>query len=101
MFGTTVYFALTDVATPAFLADLYSVPLGLNVRFGSNQSVVEFYGEFYSNSDLSAFMALAGLPNATIPEGNVFGDLANNYSDPGGEAQLDVEYIMVSKLRHV
>ena len=42
-----------------------------------------------------AFLQLSGLPNATIPESNVYGDLANDQNDPGGEAQLDVEYIMV------
>ena len=42
------------------------------------------------------FLSLSGLPNATIPVENVYGDLANDQSNPGGEAQLDVEYIMVS-----
>lgn len=93
--GTSNYFALTDVATAAFLTQLYNLPLGLSVRYGSNQSVVEFYGEFYSNSDLIQFMALSGLPNATIPKSNVLGDGGNNEIDPGGEGQLDVEYIMV------
>jgi hypothetical protein len=51
--------------------------------------------QFYSNSDLMTFLSLSGLPNATIPDSNVYGDLANDQSNPGGEAQLDVEYIMV------
>lgn len=51
--------------------------------------------QFYSNSDLSSFLSLSGLPDASIPEENVLGDLPNNQTDPGGEAQLDVEYIMV------
>jgi hypothetical protein len=38
---------------------------------------------------------LSGLPTASIPQENVFGDLDNDQNDPGGEAQLDVEYIMV------
>jgi subtilase family serine protease len=54
-----------------------------------------FFAKFYSNSDLSKFLALSGLPDASIPDINVYGDLANNQSHPGGEAQLDVEYIMV------
>ena len=41
------------------------------------------------------FLSLSGLPNATIPVENVYGDLVNDQSNPGGEAQLDVEYIMV------
>jgi tripeptidyl-peptidase-1 len=56
--------------------------------------VAEFYGEFYSNSDLVEFLTLSGLPNASIPVENVYGDLDNDQASPGGEAQLDVEYIM-------
>lgn len=52
--------------------------------------------QFYSNSDLATFLQLSGLPTASIPLENVYGDLDNDESDPGGEAQLDVEYIMVS-----
>ena len=51
--------------------------------------------KFYSNSDLAKFFELSGLPTASIPIENVFGDLVNDESRPGGEAQLDVEYIMV------
>lgn len=92
--GVSNRFALTDVATASFLSDLYSIPKGIQVNYGSNQSVAEFYGEFYSNSDLEKFMYLSGLPNTTIPASNVYGTLPNDQSDPGGEAQLDVEYIM-------
>jgi tripeptidyl-peptidase-1 len=53
--------------------------------------------QFYSNSDLVKFLQLSGLPNATIPVQNVYGDLPDDQSDPGGEAQLDVEYIMVRR----
>jgi len=47
---------------------------------------------------LLAFLKYSGLGNATIPDSNVFGDLPDDQSQPGGEAQLDVEYIMVSGL---
>ena len=40
------------------------------------------------------------MANATIPESFVYGDLKNNQSHPGGEAQLDVEYIMVT-IQHI
>ncbi len=43
--GQSNLFALTDVATAGFLSDLYSIPKGISVQHGSNQSVVEFYGE--------------------------------------------------------
>lgn len=61
---------------------------------GSNQSVAEFYGQFYSNQDLAAFLTLSGQGPASIPPSSVYGDLPNNQSKPGGEAQLDVEYII-------
>lgn len=67
----------------------------MQVNHGSNQSVAEFYGEFYSNSDLEQFLALSGLPNNTISTAeNYYIDLPNDQAKPGGEAQLDVEYIM-------
>jgi subtilase family serine protease len=69
---------------------------GLTVRHGSTQAVVEFYSEFYSNSDLSAFLKLSGLLNHTLPESHVRGNNPNDESNPGGEAQLDLEYLMVS-----
>jgi subtilase family serine protease len=95
--GESDFFVLTDVATPRFLSQLYNIPQGMKVNYGSNQSVAEFYDEYYSNSDLIEFFKLTGLPNATIPEANVFG--TNDQSDPGGEAQLDVEYLMVCIIR--
>jgi hypothetical protein len=61
--------------------------------------ILSLFSQFYSNKDLSKFLALSGLPNASIPSANVYGDLPNDQSDPGGEAQLDVEYIMVSDLQ--
>ena len=93
--GSSHLFVCTDTATASFLSDLYNIPRGLTVRYGSNQSVAEFYGEFYSNEDLAKFLQYSGLAIADIPNAtNVYGDLANDQNSPGGEAQLDVEYIM-------
>jgi hypothetical protein len=47
--GASDLFALTDVATAHFLSDLYSIPQGISVQHGSNQSVAEFYGEVSVN----------------------------------------------------
>lgn len=92
--GVTSSFTLTDVATVSFLSNLYNIPPGLKVaNTAATQGVAEFYGEFYSNSDLAEFLSLSGLPNAEIPVANVLYGY-NNQSDPGGEAQLDVEYLM-------
>jgi len=92
--GKSYLQALTDTATPEFLKNLYNVPLGISVRHGSNQSVAEFYGQFYSNSDLELFLSNTGLSVESIPVSNVYGDLVDDESNPGYEAQLDVEYIM-------
>lgn len=91
--GSLPLVALTDTATPQMLKELYNVPSNLAVKFASNQSVVEFYGQYYSNDDLSKFLLSVGMAKAYIPTENVYGD-ANVETDPGGEAQLDVEYIM-------
>lgn len=92
--GRTSLFQLTDVATIPFLSKLYNMPKGLTVRHGASQAVAEFYGEFYSNSDMLHFMSLSGVTDAILPETNVKGDNLNNELNPGGEATLDVQYIM-------
>ena len=87
-------FALSDVATLDFLSKLYNIPESLAVRHGSTQAIAEFYGEFYSNNDLMNFLQLSGKAMDTLPESFVVGDNPNNELNPGGEAQLDLEYIM-------
>lgn len=47
VYGASDLVALTDVMTASILNDLYAVPPGLKVRYGSNQSVVEFYEEVF------------------------------------------------------
>ena len=65
------------------------------IIIASNQPYLPPLSQFYSSDDLNRFMSLVGLPPASIPAEHVFGDLPNDSSHPGGEAQLDVEYIMV------
>jgi hypothetical protein len=92
--GTSGLFVLTDVATVSFLSDLYNMPQGMKVTNPkATQGLAEFYGQFFSNSDLTQFLHYSGLPNAEIPEENILYGY-NNQSEPGGEAQLDVEYLM-------
>lgn len=43
--GASQLFVLADVATPSFLSSLYGIPPGLSIKHGSNQSVVELFGE--------------------------------------------------------
>ena len=92
--GVTPLFVTTDVATLSFLSELYNIPAGLHVTHPeATQAVAEFYGEYYSNADLQQFLHLSGVPSAGINAStNVIG--YNDESHPGGEAQLDVEYLM-------
>lgn len=54
--GVSTLFALTDTATAATLSYLYHIPSGLKTRYGSNQSVAEFYGEVRSFLIRSTFL---------------------------------------------
>ena len=93
--GNSTYFSLTDVATPDLLSALYGIPKGLSVKHGSTQACAEFYGtQYFSNSDLAAYMSLNGLQQNPISPEDCFGSLPYNASIPaGGEAQLDVELL--------
>lgn len=93
--GRSSLFVNTDVATISFLSSLYNVPAGQTVRNKeSTQAVAEFYGEYYSNKDLATFFYLSGLPQAQINATTNILYGTNDESEPGGEAQLDVEYLM-------
>jgi hypothetical protein len=48
---------------PEIIPTIYT---GLTVRHGSTQSVAEFYGQYYSNSDLATFLALTGKYGTTV-----------------------------------
>jgi hypothetical protein len=75
--GKSSLFVLTDVATVPLLRELYGVPPGLTIRHGANQAVAEFYGQFYSNDDLSAFSYLSGLQSMHLPNDWVKGTLSH------------------------
>jgi subtilase family serine protease len=92
--GVSYNFTLTDVATPEFLSDLYDIPYGLNVRHGSTQAVAEWYNESWNPTDLYDFLKLVGLKPQHISVDNVYGNNPPSQYLAGGEAQLDVEYIM-------
>ena len=90
--GSTDIFVCAEAMTNEGLHKLYDIPAGLTVRHGSNNALVEFDSQFFSNEDLSMFLALSGLKDASVPNGNVFGR-EDNQDDPGGEASLDVQMI--------
>lgn len=57
---------------------------------GNSQSVVEFSGQFYSPQDLQDYFQR----NSVQTEAKVTVVGPNNASNPGGEAQLDIQLIM-------
>eukprot|EP01114_Cavostelium_apophysatum_P003565 TRINITY_DN1352_c0_g1_i1.p1 TRINITY_DN1352_c0_g1~~TRINITY_DN1352_c0_g1_i1.p1 ORF type:complete len:732 (-),score=197.89 TRINITY_DN1352_c0_g1_i1:61-2190(-) len=76
--------------TPELLRDFYGVPAGTVISNSqTSQSVAEFIGQFYSPKDLNMFFDLMALP-----EGQVTLIGKNNQSQPGGEASLDIQFIM-------
>lgn len=83
----------TRMVTPDVLKRSYGVPAGLVGSGASNrstQAVAEFLAQYYSPEDLDAFRAAMGLP----PLADVAVVGPNNASAPGGEATLDIQYLM-------
>jgi len=79
---------LGKFTTPQELYNLYNIPAGTMVN-QATQSVAEFLGQYYSQNDLDIFFQLMGVPNTPVV---VVGP--NNQTLPGGEATLDIEFIM-------
>lgn len=81
-----------DWTTPITLKRSYSIPDGARGRAHNNSmSVVEFLGQYYSPSDMQGFLDGLGV-NSMIDNITLLGP--NDPSNPGGEAMLDIEYIM-------
>lgn len=79
-----------EFVTPQTLLRAYNVPQNL---VGSNsqnyQSVAEFLQQYYSEADLQQFLSSMGYPGQhAILVG------PNDPSNPGGEASLDIQYMM-------
>lgn len=76
--------------TPRTLTQRYQVPEGTS---GSNpmnsRAVAEFLDQYYSPDDLNGFFDVMGIPRQPV---NVIGP--NDPTNPGGEASLDIQYIM-------
>jgi tripeptidyl-peptidase I len=84
---------LGEFSTVSAIRARYDVPVGLvgGRAASNNMAVAEFLGQYYSNDDLDQFAGLYGLPPLS-PLTSVIGP--NNQSQPGGEASLDIDYIM-------
>eukprot|EP01126_Amoeba_proteus_P006024 TRINITY_DN1208_c0_g2_i2.p1 TRINITY_DN1208_c0_g2~~TRINITY_DN1208_c0_g2_i2.p1 ORF type:complete len:710 (-),score=120.24 TRINITY_DN1208_c0_g2_i2:95-2224(-) len=92
--GTAVYpfpVVATPSITPQKLWNYYRIPVDRRVVAGDfAQCVVEFEQQYYSPEDLQQFFAEMGLPSTTPV--TVIGP--NDPSQPGGEANLDIQWIM-------
>src|SRR3989338_5086972 len=85
--------ANATILAPADLRTMYGVPSNIFGSATTSQAVVEFQGQFYSPSDLSAFFSakVPFYPKGPVPV-TVIG--INEAGSPGVEASLDIEYIM-------
>jgi len=79
-----------QIVTPAVLRKHYNITVTSGIMANNSQGVHEFEEQWYSESDLSLFLQRNALPNATVAVQVGF----NNVSRPGGEAELDLQYIM-------
>jgi len=85
-------FYLGKWVTPKTLRDYYGATEDQTIckHPQNSQSVAEFFGQYYSPRDLATFFEMTG----TRYPGSVELVGPNNGSLPGGEAQLDIQYIM-------
>eukprot|EP01041_Mallomonas_annulata_P011365 gene11365-23785_t len=90
-----VYSSHTTISKLKFL---YAVPWS-NHGLGS-QSVTEFYGEMFSNTDSSIFFEKylsesdIDKDKSYIDINNIYGDVKNDESRQGIEATLDIQYLL-------
>jgi len=83
---------LGNFVTPQEIWKAYGVPSGTKTTSSfSSQSVAEFLGQFYDPKDLQMFFSSFGErdQNSLV---TVVGP--NNATQPGGEASLDIQYLM-------
>ena len=85
---------MKTLVTPSVLRNQYSWPAAAKGKHGSTQAVAEFYGEFFSNEDLSSFFTEIDEPVQSLAPTHVKGNLANDQGHAGGEASLDIQYLM-------
>jgi tripeptidyl-peptidase-1 len=83
--------ALQDSITPSTVRQVFNIPADVTGKAPGNlQATASFLEEYYSPHDLAGFQSSFGLKNE--PVAKVIGP--NDESNPGFEAQLDIEYIM-------
>lgn len=83
--------------TPDFLSRHYNMPLNMPVQHPRNAiSVAEFLGQYYNPADLETFFRVMGIQSwpQTAQPWTLGPDVPQTGSVLGGEAQLDLQYIM-------
>ncbi|ELR22000.1 Prokumamolisin, activation domain containing protein [Acanthamoeba castellanii str. Neff] len=92
--GPSGYNPYPVLATPPIVPQniwkQYNIPPNTLVTTNVTQCVVEFEQQYYAPSDLTLFLEQTGLPTDTPV--TVIGP--NYPNQPGGEANLDIQYIM-------
>eukprot|EP00741_Cyanophora_paradoxa_P005383 tig00000881_g5221.t1 len=78
------------IVTPQVLVDFYNINPNTATSSKGSQSVFESLGQYYSPADLKAFFTKFGIPQMKVAK--VIGP--NKEYNPGGEANLDIQYIM-------
>ena len=77
--------------TPTVIYSELNIPTGTVGKSSNNlQAVAQFLEQYYSPQDLSSFQSYFNTPSQTVAK--VIGN--NIASQPGGEASLDIQYIM-------
>lgn len=83
----------TNITTPASLRALYGMGTTEgHTASGNSQATANFLGQYYSKSDLDTFFKSLYPEASGRSVSTVIGP--NNVSDPGIEAQLDIQYLM-------
>ena len=80
----------TPYVTPQLVYSIYNIPFGTrSVHPSNSQAIVSFEEQYYSHSDLTSFFDSTGIRR---DEPTLIG--YNNDTMPGGEATLDVQWVM-------
>jgi subtilase family serine protease len=82
---------LSTLWTVESLRNFYGVPEDMPLIEDNSQSVAEFLGEYYSSKDLSRWMSYM---DVTSQAGQVEVIGPNDESNPGGEATLDIQWML-------
>mmetsp|Transcript_18166 Transcript_18166/g.29846 ORF Transcript_18166/g.29846 Transcript_18166/m.29846 type:complete len:597 (+) Transcript_18166:186-1976(+) len=81
---------LEKVVTPKVLTDFYKISPNVGTNKKNAQSVFESLGQYFSSSDLHSFFTKFSVPDQKVAK--TVGP--NKEYNPGGEANLDIQYIM-------